>query len=323
MSTHRANRRLLRVVFLSGVLLLLAGLFVGGFTSTVWSNVLIGLGAATLLFAVGVVAEPRLLAHIAESTERAAVTAVERTTDELRNRILHLEDIDRGHQTEREQYKREVNEVLRRLYEEVSHESVGLALLKAHEYRLLSEWFRVRTSEYPTGPDLYFVVMMAGEGIPFIWLSFQPITRQEPIPIGDDYLLAPVNEDGTVLWGGEEDAGQIAARLEQELIKLNIPFDEFSFQYALSRLIGSIEVMFESRNASGGSSRKLQGTLVVLINDEWVLTSHGLEAVLLDHIVPHQSFSDTNLSCPPGASEEMWQSALQYVRTGRWLMTPF
>ena len=310
---------------LIGILLLVVGLYVGQWSSSSWSNVAIALGSATLLFAIGVVVEPLIVRRIGKATEAVATAAAELATQDLSQRVTRLEDISSEQDKGRQQRQNEFNSVLASLRESVTVESLGQALVTAHRYRLLNHGhFCVRTNSNSESPELYFLALRDPKKIVFIWLSFSPMDTLVPVDVGNELMNVPANEDGIVLWGRDESAGQVASRLEEELIVLNSPLtSEFSFEYALERMIKSIEIMFESRTAPRNSPYKLKGSLNVLINDEWALTSRGLEAVhlLVTFGVDELSRMDSESECPPGASPELWIEALHYVlqRRSHWI----
>ena len=324
MGLGRINGRWL-VPALAGILLLVVGLYVGQWSSSSWSNVAIALGSATLLFAIGVVVEPLIVRRIGKATEAVATAAAELATQDLSQRVTRLEDISSEQAKGRQQRQYEFDSVLASLRESVTVESLGQALVTAHRYRLLNHGhFCVRTNSNSESPELYFLALRDSKKIVFIWLSFSPMDTLVPLEVGNELMNVPPNEDGIVLWGRDESAGQVASRLEEELIVLNsLLTSEFSFEYALERMIKSIEIMFESRTAPRNSPYKLKGSLNVLINDEWALTSRGLEAVhlLVTFGADELSRMDSESECPPGASPERWIEALHYVlqRRSHWI----
>jgi hypothetical protein len=108
-----------------------------------------------------------------------------------------------------------------------------------------------------------------------VFLDFKPILFS-----GQELSGVPVpdHSDTIVLWD-DESAGEIAGRLEASLERLNLPPDKFSFKYALDRLVRSVDVMRQARGAGSDSPLRLEGRLRLFINDEWILTDWGLEAV--------------------------------------------
>ena len=306
---------------LIGILLLVVGLYIGQWSSSSWSNVAVALGSATLLLAIGVVVEPRIVRRISKATEEVATAAAEFATQDLSQRVTRLEDISSEQAKGRQQRQDEFDSVLSSLRESVTLESLGQALLTAHNYRLLNHGhFCVRTNSNAESPELYFLPLIDPKKVLFIWLSFSPMDRLISLEVGDELMNIPQNKDGIVLWRRNQSAGHVASRLEDELIILNSPLvSEFSFEYALGRTIESIEIMFESRTAPHDSPYKLKGSLTVLINDEWVLTSRGLEAVHLPITFDVDELSEmsSDSECPQGASTELWREALHYATRRR------
>lgn len=325
MSPERIRGRWLVPALIVGVLLLVVGLDLGQWSSSAWSNVAVALGSATLLFAIGIVVEPLIVRRIGRATETVVTAAAKLATEDLGQRVTRLEDIGSEQAKGRQQRQNELDNVLARLREGVTIESLGQALATAHNYRLLNHGhFCVRTSSNPESPELYFLPLISPARIVFIWLSFRPMDRFVTMEFGDELMNVPQNEDGIVLWAKDESAGQVASRLERELIVLNSPLaSEFSFEYALEGMIKSIEIMFSSRTAPHDGPYKLKGSLTTLINDEWALTSKGLEAVHLPVTFGADELGliDSEPECPPGASSELWIEALRYAahRRAQWV----
>ena len=87
----------------------------------------------------------------------------------------------------------------------------------------------------------------------------------------------PQHSETIVLWD-DEPAGEIAGMLEAALERLNVPPERFSFRFALERLVHSVDLMRRARAAPSGSPLRLDGRLIILINDEWAYTDVGLES---------------------------------------------
>ena len=323
-TSERINWGGLVLVLLVGLVVLIGGLYLGRWSRDSWSNVVIEIGAAAVLFALGVAIQPFFLRRLRRATESVAKATVSLETEDLRERLVQLEDITDGQYQGRQQRVERFDALLAKLRDNVSVESVGRALEVAHEYRLLNYgFFRVRTSNTIEGPELYFLPQIAGKEVAWIWISFGIIDKLEKLDMGETSFAVPATRLGTVLWmKGKEDAGQVAASLEEELIKMNVPSFNYSFVEPLNRLIESIEIMFMSRNATSDSGCRVKGRLTVLINNEWALTSEGLEAIHLPQVFGRRTIGDAdNISCPTGASPELWYEALEYVAL-KW-PTPF
>ena len=318
MNDGHINRKWLSITLIVGVGSLLAGASIGEWSRGSISGLLIEIGGGAVLFAIGIILQPLILRKIGTATQEVASATARSVTDDLSRRISRLEDIKEEQVQGRHQREQEVSEVLANLRSDVSVESVGHALMEAYKYRLLSPGgFRVRTSDKLDGPELRFLPLAEPGKVVLLWMSFVPMNLV-PQELGGEVMDLPENSDGVVLWKhGDMSAGQIAARLESELIKLNhSAMSEFSFSYAIERLIQSIDVMFRSRNAAYRSGLKIEGPLIVLINDEWVLTSRGLESVHLETVVDYWPVrsSEADLVCPAGASPRLWEEASQYFR---------
>ena len=331
------QRRLHLSWFLStltvSVILLCLGLLVDSWSRSSWSNALVALGAATLLLAVGIVVEPRLLRRIGEETEETATRAAKSATDDLRRRIIRLEDLDPQQLSRRAERAEQMEQMLSSLHDDVSIETIGGALARAHDYGLLNHgYFRVRTSSKVQAPDLFFLPLMRQDDVALMWLSFFPMTERVPMQAGEEQLSVPAASDGTILWSPEMHADEIAEQLEIELMRINMPTaSEFSLAFAIGQLVESIRVMFQARMAASDSDSALQGRLTVLINEDWAITEQGLEAtnasLILDIDDPHAHLE--MVTHPPNTTQSKWDEAVQYsqryyqqwlagIRFGKW-----
>ena len=298
------------------LILIGCGLQADSWSRSSWSNALIALGAATLLLAVGIVVEPLFLRHIGQETEETATKAAESIVKDLRQRIIRLEDLDSQQASRRADRTEQVEKLLAELQEDVSIETVGRALAKAHDYGLFNNgYFRVRTSREIQAPELFFFPLMNRDNVALMWMSFLPMTARVPMHVGEGRLDVPAASDGTILWSPEMHADEIADELELELMRINLPMaSEFSLAYAVNQLIESIRAMLRSRMAASNSESALEGRLTVLINEDWVITDQGLEAtnarLVLSTDNP-QAHLETE-TCPPNTTQPKWDEAVQY-----------
>ena len=79
--------------------------------------------------------------------------------------------------------------------------------------------------------------------------------------------------------------------------------------------------MVEARQAPEGSRKRLNGKLMLLINDEWALTSAGLEGIESDHFFQWELTTGPRLyiplnedgECPSGCQDHLWEEAKYYA----------
>ncbi len=134
----------------------------------------------------------------------------------------------------------------------------------------------------------------------------------------------PLRRDTTVIWIHDQDAAEIASELEKGLERVNQPLQDFSLGYALQQLATSVEMATQARAATVDEPVRLRGTLALLINDDWAITSFGLESV--KHDVAYQVswakflgtgiYQRTTLRISTDPPEEVllgWDEALAWV----------
>lgn len=316
---------------LVGVGLATWGLALGDFTSSAFSSLLINAGTAVALIAVLVIVQRRVVRQVVEAAEQAAVQVAQRATAELRDRVVRLEDLDDEQAAQRDRRREAREQSVNRLHTDaLTPAAVGELLVAAHEEKLLDgAHFRVRTADDPEGHVLYMVPLRAANGVGIMWLDFEPFEFDERSAYDEGLgIQLPVKGDSTVMWIKDESAAAVASGLEAGLERRNQPRNNFSFAFALERLAESVRVMRTARSAAADSPARLRGSLQLLINDEWAITSFGLEslhtgaafevrwagwrgqggAVLMRTSV---HVGDR----PPEESEEPWAEALQWIET--------
>lgn len=316
---------------LVGVALATWGLALGDFTSSALSSLLINVGTAVALVAVLVIVQRRVVRQVVRAAEQAAVQVAERATAELRDRVLRLEDLDDAQAAEREQRRVAREQSVNRLHtDELTPAAVGELLVAAHGEKLLDgAHFRVRTSDDPEGHVLYMLPLSAANGVGIMWLDFEPFEFDDRSAYDEALgIQLPVKGDSTVMWINDDSAAGVASELEAGLERRNEPRNRFSFAYALERLGESVHVMRSARAADADSPARLRGTLQVLINNNWAITSFGLESlhtaaafeVLWARWRGQGGALWTRTSVhvgdrPAEEPEEAWDEALQWIAT--------
>ena len=308
--------------------MIIAGLWVGGFHKAAFSDVLINVGTAVGLVLVIVLLQRRILVQVARVARQTAEATVERETSGLRERVVRLENLDEAQSQERERRRQASTEPVRRLLnDELSAQVVGEVLVYAYEEQMLdSERFRVRTSSSPDCHVLYLLALNAANGVPVLWLDFEPFEWGDDVfgLSGGGSLRMPRRRDTTVIWIHDQDAAEIASELERGLERVNQPTHDFSLRYALQQLAKSVEVATRARAAAVGDPARLRGTLALLINDDWVITSFGLESVKYDVAYQvswarflnsgvHQRTTLRIATDPPEEARLGWDEALAWV----------
>jgi hypothetical protein len=276
-SVERTNWYVVAVVSVVGVGAVFFGLRLADDKGEAWSGVLIEIGASIGLVAVLAFLERRLVARTARTAETAARTAVQDVADAFEERLVRLEELDDAQAQSREARRKRADAVTDAVRTQgLDATKVGKLLTAAGDREIFSpgDPVRVRTGVALDCPLLYLLALNFKEGNSWLFLDFEPIRIGEPFK----GVPMPVPTNTIVQWG-DESAGEVAGKLEASLERLNEPVDRFSFQFALGRLVRSVEVMRAAREAPSGSPLRLEGKLRLLVHDEWVLTDWGLESV--------------------------------------------
>lgn len=278
MEQRRLNLPVVLGATIVGLAAIGLGLHFGGWTRDAWSAVLIEAGAAIGLVSSIVVLERRMVRDVAESTAR---TEVERVAGDLRHRIQRLEELDADQEQVRSEQRRLNDERLQAIRDgRITSASVGEVLIEAINDRLIDpDVFHVRTSAHGSCPLLYMLPFVDASRVVAIYLDFEPFElAKQPILVDGEPIPVPRKTDSTVMWM-DDDAASIGADLSAGLERRNEPHHDFGFGHALGSLLEGIELMRSARAAPAGSPRRLSGQLRVAINDDWVYTTAGLEAV--------------------------------------------
>lgn len=213
---------------------------------------------------------------------KAANDAIDRSTAELMKRIGHLENLERDQAEEDQRVKDSDDAQISRVREDdLTASSIGELILSARADKRIGERYRVRTSDDPGCHLMYILLLEDPDGIPAVLLDFEPLVASEYLEELEDGSPTWRTEksDSTVMWTQGESAAEIGAELESGLRRRNQPMHGFSFRFTLDQFAASIEVERNARRAEAADQRRLKGSLELLLNPEWVLTSYGLEGV--------------------------------------------
>jgi hypothetical protein len=275
--SDRVNWRFAGMFLVLGLGLVGAGLALDEFSRDAWSSLFIDIGVAIALVAVLVKIEQTVVRSIAKET---ATAVSERSARALRERVERLETLEEA-QTEQRSRRRSTSDQLVEdlLSGELTPTSVGQVVVEAQKDQLFDgEYFRIRTSEHPAAHVLYMLPLVAANGVQILWLDFEAFELGDPLSTSTGSIPAPARNESTVMWTAGNSADQIASELEVGLERKNLPYNDFNFKFTLERLATSFRIMREARGSSGVSDKRLEGRLRLLINNEWAITSFGLES---------------------------------------------
>ena len=297
------------------VLLLAIGVVLQGWSAATAADVVLAISSGALLLVVGVIVEPRLTRRIGETTREV----LRGETEPLVQRILSLEELAGEQVRQRQDIREDIAEITGALRSGPTRQSVVDALQKADELNLFDRhFFRVRTTTDIEGPEL-FLFSFETTGHSELLLSFSPILYGSSDPTQWNPLGFPPDENPVgILWRKEQSTIDILLTLEKKLLASDLEFrSEFDFPHGLEMLAESLATTFAVRTSGSSSSVRLVGELVCLINDEWFMTTHGLESLRADSRYPFEKDVPDSSSCPAQHSRDRWDEAIAYLQARR------
>ena len=300
------------VLTVAALALLGVGVAGGGWTIESWSNAALAVASGLLVLLVGVVVEPRLVREVKAATREAARAEME----PLEQRVMGLEALASSQIEQRQRVEEEVvaaadllrSDVTRDAVADVLRRGVGLGLFEAM-------LFRLRASASIEGPDLFLFLMEYGE-VSELWMNFGPVLFGSVDPSQWDPMYGPDEENpvGTV-WERGQSATAIVRTLEMRLLSDEIEcHSDFNLARALDMLATSLQAAFAARSGELGEGR-FRGPLICLVNDEWAITSHGLESRIADCRYPLDDDVPVDSLCPADHSPDLWHDAATYFRS--------
>ena len=90
------------------------------------------------------------------------------------------------------------------------------------------------------------------------------------------------------------------------------PTTDIDIRSVFEALAASYWAMIDARRSPLGDPRRLQGRLVLLVNEQWAITTAGLESRMGDYCARPPLGNDEH--CPKGHDGELWQEAIFYAR---------
>ena len=301
-----------------GTTLVLLGYFWEG----TWEDVFIEVGAAAGVGGVVMFFKPRLMQQVREEAKGEAATTAEvvasSRTDALEKRLVRLESISDIQARERDRLEQETERVVATVGADASFASINGLLDHASELELFAKTFFVKSSDELGQPLLETsqrTYETRTEIIEAIRFGIVALTHSDL----DTEHYAPLNHE--VHWLSDADLEEFISSVYSGLTRANVPHDKFSLRTLISNLQESHRLMMEARKASQGSGKRLCGKLMLLINDEWVVTDAGLEATELGRLYrwyenpPHSNYIIDlyNAECPPKCQQTLWEEAKFYA----------
>ena len=240
---------------------------------------------------------------------------------------MKLESISDIQARERDRLEQETKRIIVTVGDDASFASVNSLLDHAHELRLFAKTLLIKSSD-ELGQPLFETSQRTyeteTETIQAISFRIVALTLSDRLPERFSWL------DHEVHWSSVADLEEFISEVYSVLTRANVPHDKFSLQTLISNLQGSHRLMVEARKAPQDSGKRLNGKLMLLINDEWVVTDAGLEATQLDRLyrwIENPSYDNylrdfSNQSCPPGYEQTLWDEARYYAKRLRQKVEP-
>lgn len=295
------------------VSLLAGGAVLQGLSTVTASAVMLSVSSSLLVLMIGVIFEP----HLARRIRDSARDVVREETEPLAQRILSLEELAEEQVRQRRDVRDEVAAIARRLRSQPTRNVVVDAFCKADELGLFDpHFFRVRTATDIDSPELFFYLERIVDSR--LWLGFRSVlygTDPSQWDMGDG---PPMRDPVGIEWNEIQSTADIMRSLEVDLLASGIEYrSEFSFAHALRMLAASLEASFAVRAGDSESGPRIRGTIVCMINDDWAITTHGLESLRSGCSYPLEEKVPDDSSCPSGHSSSLWEEALAYFEKQR------
>ena len=310
-----------------GIAILLAGIvlvFLGWFWEGTWEDVFIEVGAAAGVGGIVLLFKPRLMRQVDERATEAATTTAEdiasAKTEAIEKRLIKLESISDIQDTERGRFEQETTGISATVGDDASFASVNGLLDHASKLRLFAETFLVKFSTEPGQPlfdtsQRTYKTKTKTETIQAICFGIVALTHSD----FESEHYSQLNH--TVHWTSDSDVEEFIGRVYSGLTRANAPLDKFSLETLILNLQESHRFMMAARKAPLGSGKRLSGKLMLLINDEWVVTDAGLEATQLGRLYrwcenpPHGNYIIDlyDATCPPNCQQALWEEAGYYA----------
>ena len=272
-----------------------------------------GVGGIVLLF------KPRLMRQVKQQAAQAATTATEAKTGALEERVQRLESIRDVQVDEQDRQQDEAERLISAVSDTPSFDSVYELLTDAEEQGLFFEPVFIRTSSVVGAPLLRVSSSTIelddrrGEPVPVIGLMFYVLQNRSYREVSQSF----------VVWGAEHTFRELVQKILRMHVKLNMPTDGLNLEQAFQHLQLSYRRMVDARLSPRGSNSRLRGSLIFLMNDEWALTSTGLEATQSDHFFAtsrnvgtgprFQIAVETDDLCPDDCQNDLWNEAKVYA----------
>ena len=306
--TRWLNRpwRLVALLAVTGILF--GGLALAGEASL--EDVGVEVGAGALIGAVIVLFKPRFMREVSET---AAVVAADVVAESSYRPVSvdELRDIERALVLRR---RSESEELASAAEIDVSVR----AFCRMIEHALRQEWFA----------DCVFVQLGSSEGCPILEMR-QPTRSSESDIYSIKFTLFMINRlgdyvgqylphnDVELVWKSGQGEQVMMNWVLDAIDRYDLHDDDLSVEFVFRSILNSYRTMMSAKRAQRGSNERIRGKLIYRINDEWALTSFGLEGIdspefFEAHRNEHGEYHGVDvleIECPSGHDPELWDEA--------------
>lgn len=295
------------------------GVWLGVGFKAPFSGLLVSFSAGLFLLMAGFLLEPNL----SRIVDRSVTEAVEQ-------RMAGLEQLEALQAEQRAEFRATPTRLASRLRAAPDLEAVVETLQFADQLGLFDpHFFRVRATDVAEGPELYLHVHEHESG-PQLLIDFGSVFLGSRAPSEWHPFDDPLDASPSGLsWSPAMSVSELLDKLESRWRRLNVVAGgQFSFAHALEMLAFSLESAFAARWPDPAGAPRLDGTLVVLVNDEWAVSTRGLCSLDGEHRFGFRELPSAGSECPTGCDEQLWDDAVAYVghhdyfgwlMEGRWL----
>ena len=334
---QRSRRRL--ALWGGGLLALGAGLeatAVAVWGTDRWPEVLVSVGAGVLLAGFVMLIEPRLARDVGRAAGAASADLAATTATDVATRVA--EDRTRGLE-ERISRVESAGDIQNRVHTRLDDEAAGRAsrvrseptfrnvadILHDADSRSLFRglWVKCGTRESFLLQFGYGTVHpAAAPSYTSVFVSLGNVgVRPQSLHPGRD--VDEISQVAHVEWRSDQPFEEVYEQFVVACGQTHQPARDIKFDVAFHELANSYEVMHRARTATSETARRPVGSLVLLVNEDWAITSEHqgprrLEGLHADH--GHDTTTITTVEAtqnptrPTGYDAQRWEEALYYAR---------
>lgn len=286
----------------AGILVVAVSLFLGAG----WADAGLSLGSGLALAGFVLLLERHLLQAVGAAIEESAAPLVERL-----NRIENLQEMQDRLTADRAESDLALTEEVRN---RPTFENVASMLERAQELRLFDDIHLrgVSGSETLVGLTWEDFESYLYDAYP----DFDPSVLEENPHFQQHILIRciPTTHDGPSAsseWWPTQTLEEAWKAFLDACEKEQVPTTDINLGLVFEQLASSYSAMTAARRSASGHPDRLQGSLVMIANSEWAITTAGLESRKGDLCLPTQHPKDSE--CPEGHDDSLWQEALVYA----------